>query len=67
MACEPDDITATLNIYVIKSAQPWVEPGAARFLSPVLIFLGLRCGKWAGLSSYGRGAGSSRLLWWEGT
>lgn len=48
MAYELNDVTAALNIYVIKGChQPWTGPNRGCF-SPVLIFLGLIFRKWAG-------------------
>lgn len=63
VACEQNDITAALNIYVIKGChQLWTEPSCGCFSpSLVLIFLGFIFRKWAGLSSYMRGTqGTSR-------
>lgn len=49
VACELNDITVALNIYVIKGChQLWTEPSHGCF-SPVLIFLGFILRKWAGL------------------
>lgn len=68
MACELNDITAALNIYVIKGChQPWTEPNRACF-SLVLIFLGFIFRKWAGLASYMRGTqDASHLLCGRGS
>lgn len=62
MACELNDITAALNIYVIKGChQLGTEPNHGCF-SPVFIFLGFIFRKWADLSSYSRGIqGTSHL------
>lgn len=59
VACELNDITAALNIYVIKGChQLGTEPSGACF-SPVFIFI---FRKWAGLFSYIRGMqGTSHL------
>lgn len=58
MACELNDITAALNIYVIKGChQLWTEPNRGCF-SPVLIFLGFVFRKWADM----RGTQSASYL-----
>lgn len=59
MACELNDVTAALNIYVIKGChQLGTEPNRGCF-SPVFIFI---FRKWAGLFSYIRGIqGTSKL------
>lgn len=62
VACELNDITAALNIYVKKGChQLGTEPNRGCF-SPVFIFLGVIFRKWAGVSSYIRGMqGASHL------
>lgn len=55
VACELNDITAALNIYVIKGChQLRMEPNRGCF-SLVFIFLGFIFRKWAGIFSYIRG------------
>lgn len=62
MACELNDITAALNIYVIKGChQLGTEPNCGCF-SPVFLFLGFIFRKWAGLSSYIRGTQDTNHL-----
>lgn len=60
VACELNDVTAALNIYVIKGChQLGTEPSRSCF-SPVFIFI---FRKWAGLFSYIRGMqGTSNCL-----
>ena len=62
LACELNDITVALNIYVIKGCRRLgMEPKRGCF-SPVFIFLGVIFRKWAGTSSYIRGKqGTSHL------
>lgn len=62
VACELNDITVALNIYVIKGChQLGMEPNCGCF-SLVFIFLGVIFRKWAGISSYIRGMqGTSHL------
>lgn len=62
LACELNDITVALNIYVIKGCRRLgMEPKCGCF-SPVFIFLGVIFRKWAGMPSYMRGKqGASHL------
>lgn len=62
VACELNDITVALNIYVIKGChQLGTEPKRGCF-SPVFIFLGVMFREGAGVSSYIRGIqGTSHL------